>query len=65
MARVLKRIQTGEFAKEFILENQAGAATLKARRRIGQAHQIEVVGKQLRDMMPWIKANQIVDRSKN
>lgn len=65
MAKVLKRIQNGEFAKEFILENQAGAATLKAKRRIGQAHQIEVVGKQLRDMMPWIKANQIVDRSKN
>src|SRR3569832_1137831 len=65
MRRILKEIQTGEFAREFILENQAGAAKLKAMRRLGRQHQIEVVGEKLRDMMPWIKANKIVDRSKN
>ncbi len=65
MRRILTEIQTGEFAKEFILENQAGAAKLKAMRRIGRAHQIEVVGERLRDMMPWIKANKIVDKSRN
>ncbi len=65
MKRILTEIQTGQFAREFILENQAGAPTLKARRRIAKQHQIEEVGEKLRDMMPWIKANKIVDRSKN
>jgi len=65
MKKILTEIQTGEFAREFILENQAGAAKLKALRRIGRDHPIEVVGEKLRDMMPWIKANKIVDRSKN
>lgn len=65
MRRILKEIQNGEFAREFILENQAGAPTLKAKRRLGQEHQIEQVGGRLREMMPWIKANKIVDKSKN
>jgi len=65
MKKILKEIQGGEFAREFILENQAGAAKLKAMRRLGRQHQIEVVGEKLRDMMPWIKANKIVDRNKN
>ncbi len=65
MKRILKEIQTGEFAREFILENQAGAATLKAKRRIGREHPIEVVGEKLRSMMPWIKASRIVDKSRN
>ncbi len=65
MKRILKEIQNGEFAREFILENQAGAATLKAKRRIGREHQIEVVGEKLRSMMPWIKASRIVDKSRN
>lgn len=65
MAKILKEIQTGEFAREFILENQAGAATLKAKRRIAREHKIEEVGGKLRDMMPWIKANKLVDREKN
>ncbi len=65
MRRILKEIQTGEFAREFILENMGGAATLKAKRRIGREHQIEVVGEKLRSMMPWIKANKIVDRERN
>jgi ketol-acid reductoisomerase len=65
MRRILKEIQTGEFAREFILENQAGAPTLKAKRRLGREHLVEQVGERLRDMMPWIKANKLVDRSKN
>ena len=65
MKKILTEIQNGEFAREFILENQAGAATLKAKRRIGREHQIEEVGERLRSMMPWIKANKIVDKSRN
>ncbi|HSD61929.1 MAG TPA: ketol-acid reductoisomerase [Burkholderiales bacterium] len=65
MRKILAEIQSGQFAKEFILENRAGAPTLKAMRRISKAHQIEQVGGKLRDMMPWIKKNKIVDQSKN
>lgn len=65
MARILNEIQTGKFAREFILENQAGAATLKAMRRQGREHEIEEVGEKLRSMMPWIKSNKLVDKSKN
>lgn len=65
MKKILTEIQNGEFAREFILENQAGAATLKAKRRIGREHAIEEVGEKLRSMMPWIHANKIVDKSKN
>jgi len=65
MKRILGEIQSGMFAREFILENQAGAPSLKALRRNGAAHQIEEVGARLRDMMPWIKSSKIVDRSKN
>jgi len=65
MKKILQEIQTGQFAKEFILENRAGAPTLKALRRIGQAHSVETIGAKLRDMMPWIKKNRLVDQSKN
>ena len=65
MGRILKEIQNGEFAREFILENLAGAATLKAKRRLGREHQIEEVGAKLRGMMSWIQAEKIVDKSKN
>jgi ketol-acid reductoisomerase len=65
MRDVLRDIQTGEYAKAFILENRAGAPTLLSRRRIMGEHQIEVVGEKLRAMMPWIKANKLVDKSKN
>jgi len=65
MKKILTEIQNGEFAREFILENKAGAATLKAKRRIGREHQIEEVGERLRSMMPWISKNKIVDKSKN
>jgi ketol-acid reductoisomerase len=65
MKRILTEIQNGEFAREFILENQAGAATLKAKRRLGREHPIEQVGERLRGMMSWISANKIVDKQVN
>ena len=65
MKKILSEIQSGKFAREFILENQAGAASLKAMRRQGRQHEIEKVGERLRSMMPWIKENQLVDKSKN
>src|SRR5467141_867210 len=65
MRSALKRIQSGEYAKDFILENRAGAPTLLSRRRITAEHPIEVVGERLRAMMPWIKKNKLVDQSRN
>jgi ketol-acid reductoisomerase len=65
MRRALADIQTGEYAKSFILENRAGAPTLLSRRRLTAEHPIEVVGEKLRAMMPWIKANKLVDKSRN
>ncbi|MBL8341672.1 MAG: ketol-acid reductoisomerase [Rubrivivax sp.] len=65
MKRMLADIQSGEYAKSFILENRAGAPTLLSRRRLMAEHSIEVVGEKLRAMMPWIKANKLVDRSRN
>lgn len=65
MRRILKEIQTGEFAREFVAENQAGAPSIKARRRLSQAHEIEQVGERLRGMMPWIQSKRLVDRDKN
>ena len=65
MKRILVEIQNGEFAREFILENQAGAATLKAKRRLGREHPIEQVGERLRSMMSWISDNKIVDKKVN
>jgi ketol-acid reductoisomerase len=65
MRRILHEIQNGQFAKEFILENRAGAPSLKAMRRNSANLPIEVIGARLRDMMPWIKKNRLVDQSKN
>jgi ketol-acid reductoisomerase len=65
MRKILKEIQTGTYAQEFLLENQTGATKLNALRRIGRQHPIEIVGAKLRDMMPWIKKNKLVDQSKN
>lgn len=65
MKRVLTDIQTGKFARNFVLENQAGMPMMKARRRLSAEHQIEQVGGKLRAMMPWIAKNKLVDKSKN
>jgi ketol-acid reductoisomerase len=55
MKKILKEIQSGEFAKEWILENQAGRPVLNALRRREAEHPIEEIGKKLRAMMPWLK----------
>jgi ketol-acid reductoisomerase len=65
MKRILKEIQTGQFAREFVLENQAGQPVLKAQRRLGAEHPIEKVGGKLRSMMPWIAKNKLVDKTRN
>jgi ketol-acid reductoisomerase len=65
MRQALKNIQTGEYAKRFILEGMTNYPEMTARRRLNAEHPIEVVGEKLRAMMPWIKANQIVDKTKN
>jgi len=65
MKEVLYRIQSGEYAKEFVLENRAGAPTLLSRRRMTAELPIEKVGARLREMMPWIRKNRLVDTTKN
>jgi len=56
MKKILKEIQTGEFAREFILEAKANYPVLNAYRKMEKEHLIEKVGKQLRDMMPFLKS---------
>jgi ketol-acid reductoisomerase len=65
MRKALKRIQTGEYAKQFILEGRSNYPSMTAYRRLNADHAIEKVGAQLRDMMPWIKEKALVDKSKN
>src|SRR6266404_4790426 len=65
MRKALADIQSGEYAKSFILESRAGAPTLLSRRRMTAEHPIEVVGAKLREMMPWIRKNKLVDQSRN
>jgi len=65
MREALANIQNGEYAKRFILEGRMGYPEMTARRRLTAEHPIEVVGAKLREMMPWIKAKQLVDRSRN
>jgi ketol-acid reductoisomerase len=55
MKKVLEEIQNGTFARNFILENQSNRAFFTATRRRESEHQLEVVGRQLREMMHWIK----------
>ena len=65
MKKILREIQTGEFAKEWMLENKANKPVFTALTRMGQEHQIEKVGAKLREMMPWLKKTKIVDKEKN
>ncbi len=65
MRETLRNIQNGEYAKQFIIEGATNYPSMTANRRNNAAHQIEVVGGQLREMMPWITANALVDKSKN
>jgi ketol-acid reductoisomerase len=65
MRNALKRIQTGEYAKMFILEGKTNYPSMTARRRNTADHSIEKVGAQLRSMMPWIAKNKLVDKTRN
>ena len=65
MREILKEIQSGQFAKEWILENMCGRPVFNALTRRDEEHLIEQVGKKLRDMMPWLKEKKLVDKSKN
>jgi ketol-acid reductoisomerase len=65
MKRVLEDIQSGRFARDWMLENKAGQASFKATRKPPGEHQIEKVGEKLRAMMPWIGKNKLVDKAKN
>ncbi len=55
MEQILAEIQDGSFAKEWILENQAGRPVYNALKRMDEEHPLELVGKELRQMMPWLK----------
>ena len=55
MAQILAEIQDGTFAKEWILENQAGRPTYSALKKMDEEHPLELVGRELREMMPWLK----------
>jgi ketol-acid reductoisomerase len=55
MKKILAEIQSGEFAREWLAENESGAENLEKMRNAGKDHQIEKVGAQLRSMMPWIE----------
>jgi len=65
MKEILKEIQNGKFAKDFILEGQAGYPRMNAERNNLKASELEKTGERLRGMMPWIKANKIVNQDEN
>jgi ketol-acid reductoisomerase len=59
MKKILKEIQSGQFARDWILENRAGAPAFKAARRRERNHLIEQVGRRLRKLMSWINAKEV------
>ena len=65
MREVLADIQSGRFAKDWMLENAAGQPSFKALRRRAADHPIEAVGEKLRVMMSWIAKNKLVDKARN
>jgi len=65
MREALRNIQNGEYAKQFIVEGATNYPSMTANRRNNAAHEIEQVGGKLREMMPWITANALVDKTKN
>lgn len=65
MRDILKDIQSGKFTREWMLENKVGQTSFKTMRRNQAEHQIEEVGRRLRNMMPWIAKNKLVDKNKN
>ena len=65
MKKILGEIQSGRFAREWVLENQANRPVYNALLKKGEDHPIEEVGKRLRGMMPWLQKDQLVDQNKN
>jgi len=65
MKRILSDIQSGTFARDWMLENKASLTSFKAKRAQTANHPVEEVGVKLRAMMPWIAENKMVDKSKN
>ncbi len=65
MRRILADIQSGKFAKDWMLENRVNQTSFKAMRAKSAAHPAEQIGEKLRGMMPWIKERALVDRSRN
>jgi ketol-acid reductoisomerase len=65
MKRILREIQSGEFAREWIIENRAGRPVYNALLRKGESHQIEEVGRKLREMMSSLFRQRLVDKTKN
>jgi len=65
MKRVLADIQSGRFARDWMLENKVNQANFKAMRRRAGEHPIEEIGEKLRAMMPWIAKNKLVDKTRN
>ncbi len=65
MKAILEDIQSGRFARDWVLENKAGQPSFKAMRARSAAHPIEEVGEKLRGMMPWIGKNRLVDKDRN
>jgi ketol-acid reductoisomerase len=65
MKRVLADIQSGRFARDWMLENKVNQASFKAMRKRMSEHPIEEIGVKLRGMMPWIKEKALVDKTRN
>ncbi|MDH3212325.1 MAG: ketol-acid reductoisomerase [Myxococcales bacterium] len=65
MREVLAEIQSGRFAREWVLENKAGGIAFEALRERARAHPLEEVGARLRSLMPWLKEKLLVDRTRN
>jgi ketol-acid reductoisomerase len=65
MKKVLDEIQSGQFTREWMLENEVGQTSFKTVRARAAEHPIEEVGAKLRAMMPWIAENKLVDKEKN
>src|SRR5687767_11996468 len=65
MKRILDDIQSGQFTRNWMLENRVNQTSFKAMRLKMAQHPIEEIGAKLREMMPWIKQRALVDRSRN
>lgn len=65
MRRVLKDIQSGKFAREWMLENKVGQVNFKSMRRNASEHPMEKIGESLRKMMPWLDKDKLVDKTMN